>query len=138
MPLVTIGIPTYRRPKLLERAIRSALGQDCSDLEVVVSDNASGDETPNVVRGIDDARLRLIEQPTNVGPAANFLAVLEAARGEHFVWLGDDDWLDPTFVSRCLALLDDDVAVVGGVAKNYRAGVLEGESKPMDLVGDDP
>jgi len=142
MPLVTIGIPTFRRPPLLRRAVLSALAQDHHDLEVVVSDNASGDDTAAVCRELAaaDPRVRYIAQTVNVGPAANFLAVLEAARGEYFMWLGDDDWIDPDYVSSCLGILSasSDVAVVGGIGHNYRAGAHVGESKPLDVVHHSP
>ena len=104
-PLVSIGIPTYNRAASVERAIRSALAQDHRALEVVVSDDGSTDGTGAAVRALAaaDPRVRLISQPVNLGHARNFQAVLDAAAGEWFMWLSDDDWLDPAYVARCLA-----------------------------------
>ncbi len=142
MPQVTIGIPTFRRGALLRRAVASALAQSYPDVEVVVSDNCSNDDTASVGRELaaSDARLRFLQQATNVGPTANLLAVLAAARGEYFMWLGDDDWIDPDYVQRCVELLeaDPEVAVVGGVCHNYRSDRLIGTSKAMELVHEDP
>ena len=109
-PLVSIGIPTYNRAASVERAIRSALAQDHPALEVIVSDDDSTDETPAVLRALAarDPRLRGLRQPVNLGHARNYQAVLEAARGEYFMWLSDDDWLDPGYVSSCLAVLRAD------------------------------
>jgi glycosyltransferase involved in cell wall biosynthesis len=142
MSLVTIGLPTYRRPESLRRAALSALAQDHRDLEVVVSDNGSGDATADVCRELAaaDPRLRYLQQPVNKGPAANFQAVLDAAEGKYFMWLGDDDWIDPAYVSGCLRILasSPEIAIVGGIAKNYRAGKLSNETRQPDLVHDNP
>jgi len=57
-PLITTIIPTYRRPKLLRRAIKSVLGQTFPHFQVCVYDNASGDETPDVVAEISSKRFQ--------------------------------------------------------------------------------
>ena len=136
-PLVTIGIPTYNRSASLEHAIGSALAQDYGALEVVVSDDASRDDTAAMVRGLarDDARLRLVVQPVNLGHARNFQAVLEASRGEYFMWLSDDDRLEPGYVSRCVEMLRDDGAVlVCGLARYHAAGRYAVDERPTDLL----
>lgn len=135
-PLVTIGIPTYNRVASLERALRSALAQDQDGLEVLVSDDGSDDGTADAVRAIagTDPRVRLIVQPVNLGHARNFQAVLDAARGEYFMWLSDDDRLDPAYVSRCLAALraDGDVLVCG-LARYHADGRHVIDERPTDL-----
>lgn len=140
-PVVTIGIPTYRRASLLRRAIASALAQEGCDVDVLVFDNASGDETEEVCRALAaaDPRIRFHRHAENIGAFANFAAVAKAARGEYFMWLGDDDWIDSDYVRTCLALLEDpDVAAAGGRCHNYQRGALVGRSKPMDLEHQDP
>ena len=109
-PLVTIGIPTYNREPLVRAAIASALAQDHPALEVVVSDNASTDGTEAFCRALASAepRLRYVRQDRNVGATANFRGVLQEARGEYFMWLTDDDVLDPNYVSQCVAVLEAD------------------------------
>lgn len=123
-PLVSIGIPTYNRAALLPRSLRSALDQSHSHIEVIVSDNASSDGTEAACRGFvaADRRVRYIRQEQNVGPTRNFNAVLEAARGEYFMWLADDDWLDADYVARCLVVLGDpEFVAAAGRAKLYAA-----------------
>jgi glycosyltransferase involved in cell wall biosynthesis len=102
--LVSIGIPTFNRAASLRRALASALAQTAPDVEVVVSDNASTDQTPEICREFarSHPRLRILRQAVNAGPTPNFRRVLEAATGEYFMWLGDDDWLDPRYVESCL------------------------------------
>ncbi len=98
-PEITAVIPTYRRPKLLRRAIESILGQSYPHVRVIVSDNASGDETPEVVRSIAarDPRVRYHAQPENLGAVANFRWVMAAAETPWFSILSDDDFLLPGF-----------------------------------------
>jgi hypothetical protein len=143
-PLVTIGIPTYERPVELERAVRSALVQDYGSLEVLVSDNASSD--PGVQSVISrlaaaaDPRLRFVRQPSNIGPVANFEWLLGAASGHYFMWLSDDDWLDPQYVTRCEAALSADATavLVCGAAQYYRDGVYVIGERPTNVTSRRP
>lgn len=138
-PLVSVGIPTYDRPEGLERAVRSALAQDERDLEVVVADDAS--PNPDVERvgralAAEDPRVRFVRNAENLGHDGNYQHVLELARGEHFMWLSDDDWIDPAYVSRCLAeLRADPAAVLVCGAARYDDGV---EERPITLLDPRP
>ena len=97
---VTIGIPTINRSDLALRAIRSALAQTYSDIEVLVSDDASTDDTVERIREIHDPRLVLVEQKQRLGLVGNFDFCLRHATGEFFLLLGDDDVLLPTAIER--------------------------------------
>ena len=127
-PLVSIGVPTYERAATLELAIASALGQTHSRLEVVVSDDGSADGTESLCRAAAarDPRLRYIRHEQHIGPTANFNAVLAAWRGDYVLLLADDDWFDPDYVERCLALLlsDPDIALAAGRARYVRNGAF--------------
>lgn len=93
--LVTIAITTHNRCELLERALEGALAQTYTRIEVVVSDDASTDETQERMRQVKDPRVRYvrIEKPTGI--AGNFQNGLDHARGELFMILNDDDELEP-------------------------------------------
>lgn len=106
-PLITTIIPTYRRSKLLRRAIVSALAQEKVPLVVRVFDNASGDETREMVEGlaVADPRLRYYCHDRNLGPAANFDFGLRSIDTPFFSILSDDDYLLPGFYERALACL---------------------------------
>jgi glycosyltransferase involved in cell wall biosynthesis len=106
-PPVSVGIPTFNRAERLERALRSVLAQTHSNLEVVVSDNASSDDTEERCRTIaaQDARIRYIRQSENIGPTANFNVLFEAFSSPYVLILADDDWLDSAYVERCLLTL---------------------------------
>lgn len=99
-PLVSIGIPTYNRRQLVMRAVKSALSQTYANMEIIVSDDASTDDTIQYLSTIQDERLVILRQTENGGIAANFNACLNAATGELFLNLNDDDWLEPTAVEK--------------------------------------
>jgi glycosyltransferase involved in cell wall biosynthesis len=139
-PLVTIGIPTYNRAGDLQRAVGSALAQDHGQVEGVVSDDASTDSTEAVMRSLAERepRLRYLRQPSNLGHARNFQAVLDAARGGYFMWLSDDDWIDPGYVSACLAALTTGYSLVAGQPRYYSAGRHVVAERPTNLLSARP
>jgi glycosyltransferase involved in cell wall biosynthesis len=95
----------------LIQAVRSALAQTYANLEVVVSDNCSTDSTPSLMQSIESPRLRYVRHASNLGANGNFNACLDAARGEYFLLLHDDDLIDPNFVSSCLAAIPETESV---------------------------
>lgn len=137
LPLVSIGIPTYNRAGLLKRSIESALNQNYRNLEVIVSDNHSIDETKYVCQHYHskDNRFRYIRQPRNIGPGANFAQVLKNSSGQFFMWLADDDWLDASYVDSCVKQFESDLslAIVCGTIKYYREGQKAYDGKVFDL-----
>ena len=94
-PLLSVVIPCYNRERLVGRAISSCLGQSLPGLEVVVVDDASTDQSAQVVAGLADPRLRLVQHRANRGvcPARNTGA--DHASGEWLVMLDSDDELLP-------------------------------------------
>jgi glycosyltransferase involved in cell wall biosynthesis len=106
LPKVTILIPTYRRPKSLRRALKSALTQRFADFEVRVCDDASGDETGAVVAEFSatDKRVKYILREKNLGMIGNFVRSIEDVRTPFFTAL-DDDVLLPNFLESGLAQL---------------------------------
>ncbi|MDJ0699537.1 MAG: glycosyltransferase family 2 protein [Woeseiaceae bacterium] len=100
---VTIGIPTYNRADgFLREALESALGQTYEFVEIIVSDNCSTDNTAQYIAGFDDERLRYLRHGKNLGPNGNFNACLNAATGDYFLLLCDDDLIDADMVETCL------------------------------------
>lgn len=120
-PLVTIGIPTFNRLAGLKRALESAQRQDYPNIQIVISDNASSDDTrAHCLTSRDaDSRITYIRQDMNTGPENNFGVVLAGATGELFMWLADDDWIDPNYVSACAGYLvqHQDFVLAAGYAK---------------------
>lgn len=115
--LVTIMIPTYGQARFLADAIDSALKQDHPNLEVVVIDDASPDQTPTVAeRYLSHPKFRYIRNPTNLGRVRNYRkALYEYAQGVFVLNLDGDDWLtDTSYVSDAMRLVraHQDLALV--------------------------
>lgn len=107
-PLITTVIPTYRRPKLLQRAIQSVLNQTYPYFLVCVYDNASGDETADVVAKIArrDSRVRYHRHPENIGLAGNFAYGAAQIATPFLDFLSDDDLLLPKFFETAMATFE--------------------------------
>lgn len=104
-PLVTIAIPTFNRASWLGGCVITALSQTYQRIEVLVSDNASTDETAELLRQFRDPRLRVVRQKSNIGLLPNWNACLAEARGEYIVFVPDDDRIQPWMLGRCIALV---------------------------------
>jgi glycosyltransferase involved in cell wall biosynthesis len=96
-------VPTINRSDLALRAIRSALAQTYVDIEVLVSDDASTDNTVQRIQEIRDPRLVFVQQKERLGLVGNFDFCLRNATGEFFLLLGDDDVLLPNAIERLVA-----------------------------------
>ena len=102
-PLVTIAIPTYNRAdRFLKEAIQSALNQTYSNLEIIVADNYSTDDTESIVKSYSEGRLRYFRHPKNIGGNNNFNYCLKKAKGAYFLLLHDDDLIDKDFIEICV------------------------------------
>jgi glycosyltransferase involved in cell wall biosynthesis len=111
---VSIGVPVYNGGRFLAEALDSALAQDYEHIEVVISDNASGDDTPQIGGRYAEAdgRVRYLRSEDHVGPSTNFARVLAASRGKYFTWLAHDDLLSsPDYLSRMVEVLEGDPEV---------------------------
>jgi glycosyltransferase involved in cell wall biosynthesis len=118
LPLVTIGIPTYNGSKRLPRPIESIWTQNYPNLEIIISDNCSTDNTPKVVEdlGRQHPEIRLVQQEKNIGQIGNYIFLIQAARGKYFIWLADDDFLEPGFLLRAVQFMEehDDYSLASG------------------------
>jgi glycosyltransferase involved in cell wall biosynthesis len=113
-PHVSVVIPTFNRSAYLRQAIKSVLAQTYSNFELVVSDNASTDDTPVMVTGWPDRRIRYFRNDRNVGMTPNWNAGIRHAKGGHVALLEDDNWWHPEYLARTVDTLDrqPDVAFV--------------------------
>lgn len=136
LPLVSIGIPTYQRPRTLRRALDSAQQQTYANIEIVISDNASLDETEVICRAAaaEDVRIRYLRSPDNVGPTANFNRLFAECQGEYVLMLADDDWIASDYVARCVDELRvrPQAAMVAGRARYERDGAFVHDGVPHE------
>ena len=93
-PLVSVVVPTYNAPALLRETLDTVFAQTLADFEVVVVDDGSTDDTPDVLRSLDDPRLRIVRQ-ANAGIGAARNRGIDAARGRYVALLDHDDLWKP-------------------------------------------
>lgn len=125
-PLVTIAIPTFNRAQTyLPQVLGCALAQTYPNIEVIVSDNCSTDNTSEVIANHHDQRVRYFRHARPVVPNDNFNFCLSQARGEYFLLLLDDELIDATLVEIC----------VGMSHANPKAGLIRTGLRIVDING---
>lgn len=134
-PLLSIIIPTYNRPHLLERSVKSALAQTLDDFEVIVIDDAS----PEPVKLPEHPKLRIIRQPENKGVVAARNLGARVAQGQWLTYLDDDDELLPHMAETSLdaiakTTLPKPVAVLSGMEVVEENGKVIQTRLPPTLV----
>lgn len=113
-PLVSVCIPNYNYGHFIEMAIKSACEQSYSNIEVVVVDNASTDQSIDIIASLQQKyQFRFVRNERNIGMVENFNKCMELSNGEFVLFLSSDDVLKPQFVSRCMELFSTyDVGMV--------------------------
>lgn len=104
-PLVSICIPTYNGAEWIRETINSALAQSYQSLEILIVDDASSDDTVELLRSFKDERIRIVVNEKNVGLAANWNRCVELARGTFIKFLFQDDILYPGCIEKLAGLL---------------------------------
>ncbi|MBU5421290.1 glycosyltransferase family 2 protein [Cellulomonas hominis] len=102
-PQLSVGVPVYNGARYLEQALTALRDQDLDDIEVIVSDNASTDATPDIARAFVDAdpRFRNVRAAVNQGVPRNFNRTLALARAPLFMWHAADDLVTPRHLVAC-------------------------------------
>lgn len=130
-PTVTVCIPTYNRRKLLTASLQSVLDQSFQDVEIIVSDNASTDDTGDYVRSLDDPRVKYSRLDENIGLFGNLSRCLNLGSGRYRVVLPDDDLMLPGNLEAKVRFLDDNPSA-GMVHSAFR--YLDDNAKPIGPV----
>ena len=119
MTRVSIGIPVYNGETYLAETLDSLLAQSFEDFEIVISDNASTDRTPEICKHYQtkDPRIRCFRNARNIGAASNFNRTFELSRAPLFHGGACDDLYEPPFLERCVDALERDP----GAALSYTA-----------------
>lgn len=136
IPAVSIGMPVYNAERYLRETIGAVLAQTFRDFELIISDNASTDGSLAICEEFarSDPRVRVVRQETNLGAAANFRTVLDAARAPIFMWAGADDWRSADSLALTYDILARRPDVV---AVNCRTR-FEGDTFDHERMGDGP
>jgi len=136
-PKVSIGLPVYNGEQYIREAIDSVMAQTYTDFELVISDNASTDETEAICQEYTnkDSRIKYIRQPVNIGIVNNFNYLLNHAHSAYFTWLAHDDYLDSSFLEVIVRYLDkhNDVVLCSGDFRTNENGVIT-RNVTLDVV----
>ncbi|MFZ0250267.1 MAG: glycosyltransferase [Acidimicrobiales bacterium] len=126
-PRLSIGLPVYNGSRYLSKSLDALLGQSYGDFELIISDNASTDDTSAICREYEsrDARVRYFRQPRNIGSSPNHNFVVERARGELFKWASYDDLYARELLERCVDALDERPDAV--LAHSWTANIDEAD-----------
>jgi glycosyltransferase involved in cell wall biosynthesis len=125
-PVFSIIIPTYKRPLLLARAVRSVINQTFRDFECIVVDDAGDTGVAQIVRQFDDRRIVLIQHTSNKGTSAAYNTGIKASRGSLISILDDDDEYFPTLLEKTHLFFQNAPSRIGFVW----TGVLGVEDAP--------
>jgi glycosyltransferase involved in cell wall biosynthesis len=112
--LVGVGLPVYNGEDFLAAAIESVLAQTFRDFELIISDNASTDRTEEICRKYvaQDPRIKYHRAAVNQGIVWNYNRVFQLSSNKYFMWFAHDDVLAPTYLTRCLEVLEMEPSVI--------------------------
>jgi glycosyltransferase involved in cell wall biosynthesis len=128
-PTVTVCLCSYNGARFIARAIESVLGQTFTDLELLVVDDASSDETCATVNDYTDPRVRLVRNDKNLGNARNRSRAVRLARGKLIKFVDQDDWIAPTCVAEHKRVFDAHPSV--GLSFSPRTLAFEDETSDL-------
>jgi glycosyltransferase involved in cell wall biosynthesis len=138
LPLVSIGMPIRNGASTLVVALESVLAQDYQNLEILISDNCSTDETQAICLKYaqKDKRIKYYKQEGLLTSLENFRYVLDNVGGDFFMWAADDDWRESGYISKLLGGMRDKPEVILSFGDVYITDDLDkdGEKKsfPFD------
>ncbi|MDP4289556.1 MAG: glycosyltransferase family 2 protein [Bacteroidota bacterium] len=114
IPLLSIGLPVYNSSEYLKDVLDSLLNQSFSDFELIISDDASKDDTVSICNTYaqNDSRIRFIAQESNIGMTRNQNFVLDQAQGKYFMWTAHDDYYHRDFIKHLIGELERDPKLV--------------------------
>ncbi len=125
-PKVSVSVPMYNGADHIGECIESVLRQTLTDFELVLVDDASTDGTVEIARSFEDDRIRIIENPNQLGAEGNWNAALHHSRGEYVKVLSHDDVIYERCLERQAAVLDSDPELVWVAV---RRDIIDGESR---------
>jgi glycosyltransferase involved in cell wall biosynthesis len=118
-PLVSVITPTYNRAEYLKEALASAVKQTYKNIEIIVSDNCSTDNTEEIVSSFADPRIKYWKQPQNMGMFPNQIHAFKMARGKYIASLHDDDVWNEDFLEKLVPPLEENPDLILAFCDQY-------------------
>ncbi|OGF82224.1 hypothetical protein A3B18_02805 [Candidatus Giovannonibacteria bacterium RIFCSPLOWO2_01_FULL_46_13] len=132
---VTIGMPVRNGSERLHVSLDSLLAQTHKNFEFLISDNASTDNTEEIIKNYQekDNRIKYFRQPENIGFVRNAAFVLNKSSAEYFMWASHDDWWAPTFIEKMIEALEKNPDY--GAAMSHFKAIRDDKVEPEDAPG---
>jgi len=126
-PLVTICIPTYNRAEMVQKTIQSVLDQTYKNLEIIILDDCSTDDTGEVFKKYLDPRLIYIKNKQNLGQFGNVNKGIDLSNGKYIHILHSDDRIEKDFTEKCISFMEKhpNVAMTCSSARVIRGTIIE-------------
>ncbi len=118
-PRVSFIVLSYNYRQYIGRTIESILNQTVNNIEVIVIDDNSTDDSVEVIKSYKDDRIRLIRNEVNIGGAASFNKAYEQSRGDFIATVDSDDWIEPTKTAKQLMLAEANSLDIIGTWVNF-------------------
>lgn len=114
IPKVSIGMPVYNGERFIRKALDSLLAQTFTDFELIISDNASDDDTQSICNEYSKKypRIKYVRHKKNLGAHWNFNFVTQNAKGKFITWLAHDDILEPMFLEETVQYMSQKPSTV--------------------------
>ena len=131
-PRISVGLPVFNGEAHVASAIDSVLGQSFEDFDLIICDNASTDGTQSICRSYaeNDPRVRYFRSDENVGSVRNFNLAYSYSASPYFKWAAADDLIAPTFLEKCLQVLEADQGVSLATS---RVSLIDSRGVPQDF-----
>jgi glycosyltransferase involved in cell wall biosynthesis len=131
-PLVSIGVPAYNGANFLRASLYSLINQTYRNLQIVVSDDSSSDDTLKICNSFRDldSRVIVVSNRERLGAVANYNRVLELADGDFFFWNAQDDCRHPMYVARCVEQFKSNKSLVF-CHSQYSDSAVTNDSVPL-------
>ena len=109
--MISIILPTFNGSRYLRQSIDSCLAQSCPDIELIIVDDASTDETPGIVHSYQDRRVQYVRNEKNAGIVASLNRGFALASGDLLTWTSDDNYYEPGALAVMASVLEGDPAI---------------------------
>lgn len=137
--MISVVVSAFNVEKYIEKSINSILNQTYSDIELIIVEDCSTDQTLNIIKSFTDTRIKLIQNPLNLGAGYSRKIGIENATGNYIITIDSDDWIEPQFLENLLNKSDGCDMTFGSMFFDYEDGrnseyfiIKEGEYSGLD------
>ena len=137
--MISIVVSAFNVEKYVEKSINSILNQTYSDIELIIVEDCSVDQTLDIIKSFTDPRIKLIKNSSNLGAGYSRKIGIEHTTGDYIITIDSDDWLEPQFLENLLSKSEGFDMIFGGMQFDYEDGkdseyfvIKEGEYSNLD------